>query len=295
MAEIREYKCTYANSVGISSEVTARLGLTFPEAYLHSETMQILAKAVRDHDGADFCLLPFCRTVEAEAMGADINFGDANTGPRARDPICTSLQEILELPEIDPAKGRMADVLKAVSELKAAGETVALEITGPFTILNALMEPRLIFKAYRKDRAGMCRVFDRIGAELLCYIDAGKQAGADVFILSDSSGALEILGPKVLSNAVEDFYAPFLKQVSAKMDESCIFLLCPKFTFALLDTGHAEYRDHELEPGVDFLQALLQMKGQAKIAGQVCIKNTGVRLANGRFRELILTEAGQEA
>ena len=79
------------------------------------------------------------------------------------------------------------------------------------------------------------------------------------------------------------------------MDESCIFLLCPKFTFALLDTGHAEYRDHELEPGVDFLQALLQMKGQAKIAGQVCIKNTGVRLANGRFRELILTEAGQEA
>ena len=43
MAEIREYKCTYSNSVGISAEVTAGLGLEFPDAYMHSETMQVLA------------------------------------------------------------------------------------------------------------------------------------------------------------------------------------------------------------------------------------------------------------
>ena len=75
MGEIREYKCTYSNSVGISAEVTSGLGLEFPDAYMHSETMQILARAIKEHDEADFCLLPFCRTVEAEAMGAVLNYG----------------------------------------------------------------------------------------------------------------------------------------------------------------------------------------------------------------------------
>ena len=57
MGEIREYKCTYSNSVGISAEVTSGLGLEFPDAYMHSETMQILARAIKEHDGADFCHL----------------------------------------------------------------------------------------------------------------------------------------------------------------------------------------------------------------------------------------------
>ena len=36
------------------------------------------------------------------------------------------------------------------------------------------------------------------------------------------------------------------------------------------------------------LEAMLQMRGRVKIGGQVCIKNIGVKLANGRFREIVL-------
>ena len=90
MGNIREFKCTYSNSVGICDEVTSGLGLEFPDAYMHSGTMQTLAKAIKAHDDSDFVLLPFCRTVEAEAMGAVLNYGDSNTGPRAKDPICAS-------------------------------------------------------------------------------------------------------------------------------------------------------------------------------------------------------------
>ena len=288
MDEIREYKCTYSNSVGISAEVTEGLGLEFPDAYMHSDTMQTLAKAVRKHDDADFCLLPFCRTVEAEAMGAVLNYGDANTGPRAKDPICEGIDDVLALPSVDVTKGRMAEVLRACAELKAQGETVCLEVTGPFTILNALMEPRKVFKAYRKDHDGMVKVFEKLGNSLLAYIEAGKRAGVDVFIFSDSAGAPELLGPKFMTQAVEDFYHPFLKRVGELMDDRCIFLLCPKFTFAVIDTGFGEFKEHELEPGTDFLEAMLQMRGKAKIGGQVCIKNIGVKLANGKFREIVL-------
>ena len=288
MGEIREYKCTYSNSVGISAEVTSGLNLEFPDAYMHSETMQVLAKAIKAHDDAAFCLLPFCRTVEAEAMGAVLNYGDANTGPRAKDPICETYDDVLALPAVDVTKGRMAEVLDACRSLKEQGETVCLEVTGPFTILNALMEPRKVFKAYRKDHDGMVKVMDKLADDLLNYIKAGKEAGVDVFIFSDSAGAPELLGPKFMTQAVEDFYHPFLKRAEELMDENCIFLLCPKFTFAVIDTGFGEFKEHELEHGVDFLDAMLQMRGKAKIGGQVCIKNIGVKLANGKFREIVL-------
>ncbi len=286
MDGITEYKCTYSNSVGISAEVTAGLGLEFPDAYKHSETMQILAKAIKAHDRADFCLLPFCRTVEAESMGAVLNYGDERTGPRAKDPICAACDDVLSLPAADVTKGRMAEVLDACAKLKAEGETVCLEVTGPFTILNALMEPRKVFKSYRKDREGMKAVLDKLAGDLLAYIGAGRRAGVDVFIFSDSAGAPELIGPKFTAQAIEDFYHPFLERAAALMDESCIFLLCPKFTYALVDTGHAEFVDHQIEPGSGYLQAMLQMRGSVKLAGQVCIKNVGVKLANGRFREI---------
>ena len=288
MSDIREFKCTYSNSVGISAETTAGLGLEFPDAYMHSSTMQTLAKAIKSHDASDFVLLPFCRTVEAESMGAVLNYGDANTGPRAKDPICANMDEVLALPDIDFSKMRIHEVLDACRSLKEQGENVCLEVTGPFTILNALMEPRLVFKAYRKDREKMKAVFEKIGTQLLRYIDEGKKAGVDIFIFSDSAGSLDILGPKFLTNAVEDFYDPFIRNVSDIMDDSCIFLLCPKFTYALVDTGHAEFTDHQLESGIDFMQAMLSMKGKAEIAGQVCVKNIGVKLVHGIFREIVM-------
>ena len=89
MADIKDFKCTYDNSVGISEEVTAKLHLTFPDAYLHWDTMALIAEALKETDGAAFCELPFCHTVEAEAMGGIVNYGNEKTGPRAKEYICT--------------------------------------------------------------------------------------------------------------------------------------------------------------------------------------------------------------
>ena len=69
MGEIKDFHCTYDNSAGINGDVTTGLGLTFPDAYLRHETMARLSKALKAHDKAVFCELPFCHTVEAEALG----------------------------------------------------------------------------------------------------------------------------------------------------------------------------------------------------------------------------------
>lgn len=286
MPEIRLFKCSYSNSVGISAEVTSGLGLDFPEAYTRSETMQKLALAVKEHDGAAFCLLPFCRTVEAEAMGAEIKLGDGNTGPRAGKPVCDGLEAFLDLPEVDFSAGRIREVLDGCRALKAAGETVCLEITGPFTIMSSLMDAKQVYKTYRKKRGEMKAAFEKIASELLRYIEEGKEAGVDVFIFSDSAAAPDILGPQVTERYIEDFLAGFMKRAAAEMDGSCIFQICPKFAYALIDTGHAEMRACEQWDRKDYLEALLEMRGKASIAGQVCIKNVGVGIKE--FRELMM-------
>ena len=123
MAEIKDFQCTYDNSAGINSEVTRGLGLTFPDAYLRGDTMAALSRALKEHDKAAFCELPFCHTVEAEAMGGIINYGNEVTGPRAKEYICTAPEELLDLPEIDFSKGTLTYVDIDFTEYRKQTET----------------------------------------------------------------------------------------------------------------------------------------------------------------------------
>ena len=88
--------------------------------------------------------------------------------------------------------------------------------------------PKASIKLGENNKEFANKILDLITFTLPKYIEEGKKAGVDVFIFSDSAGALDILGPKFLTNAVEDFYDPFLRKVSDIMDESCIFLLFPR-------------------------------------------------------------------
>ena len=59
--------------------------------------------------------------------------------------ICRTMEELLELPEIDFTSGRIHEVLLACQELRNQGEQVVLQVSGPFTILNVLMDARYVF------------------------------------------------------------------------------------------------------------------------------------------------------
>ncbi|SFE58129.1 ASKHA domain-containing protein [Peptostreptococcus sp. D1] len=112
-----------------------------------SSGMRAVDGAIKEYDDATFCELPFCHTVEAEAMGGIVNYGDEKSGPRAKEYICTKPEEILELKEIDFNSGRIFEVLEACKILGEQGEDVVLEVAGPFTIMNVLIVPVYVFKA----------------------------------------------------------------------------------------------------------------------------------------------------
>ena len=288
MGDIKDFKCTYANSVGISEKVTKKLNLSFPDAYLHWDTMALVAEALKDVDGAAFCELPFCHTVEAEAMGGIVNYGNEKTGPRAKEYVCTKPEELLELQEMDFTQGRIHEVLLACQHLRKQGENVVLEVAGPFTILNVLIDAKYVFKGMRKQPEVMKEVFWKIGNQLLTYIEEAQKYEVNMISYADSSGGLNILGPKMAEQVVEDFTYDFLKKVEKIVKDDVIVLLCPKTTFALLGTDRAEFVDIELPEPMRYGEACISMIGKEKFAGQMCIKNINYTLENGIFKSVRL-------
>lgn len=288
MADIKDFLCTYANSAGINGEVTRGLDLVFPDAYMHWEAMAKISKALQEHDHAPFCELPFCHTVEAEAMGGIVNYGNETVGPRAKKPICTEPEELLKLPEIDFSVGRIHEVLLACRALRDQGEHVVLQISGPFTILNVLIDARYVFRAIRRKPELMGKVFWKLGMEILRFMEEAKKYGVDLISYADSSGGINILGPKMAEWVVEEFTYKFLKKVEGLTDDKTLIVLCPKTTFALLGTEKAEIKRQELLKSMSYGEACIEMIGKAKFAGQMCIKNIGYRLENAVFKEIVL-------
>ena len=285
---ISDFRCTFDNAIGISPEITKDLKLSFPDAYMHADTMAKIAHAMKQKEGAAFCMLPFCHTVEAEAMGGIVNMGDGNLGPRAKEYCCTSAAELLELPEIDYSKGRIYEVLEACQRLREQGEHVALMISGPFTIFNVLIDPKYVFKAMRKQPELMQDIFQRIERELLTYIKIAVEYGVDMISYADSSGGVNILGPKMAEQVVMDFTYDFLKKAIELLDGKAMLLLCPKTTLALIGTEKACYVDHELPEVKRYGEACISLIGQVPVAGQMCIKNIDYQLENKKFREIRL-------
>ncbi len=288
MSKIIDFECTYSNSIGINKEVIQKTGLRFPDAYKNWDSMAQLALELKNYEKTNFCELPFCHTVEGEALGGNINLGDERIGPRSKDYICTTAKEILNLPKIDYSKGRIGEVLKACKYLREKGETVVLYISGPFTIMNVLIDPRHVFKVFKKNPEVMQDILDKFQNEILRFVEEAENTGVDIVSYGDSTGGLNILGPKLSEQVVEMFTYPLLKKMEAAISNETIVLLCPKTAFALIGTDKATWKDIDLNYPQKYGDACLNVVGKAKFVGQMCIKNKEFELKNGIIKTINL-------
>lgn len=316
MARIADFLCTYDNASGFGAWAAEDYGIKFPDAYTEHEMMVKLALAVKEHNGAAVCLLPFCHTLEAEALGGIIRLGDGVTGPRTGGYICKTLEEVLELPEMQELYGavpnggmglsaeesrkaeckiksggnilRFAETLEACRILRQMGEMVVFLVSGPLTILNGIVDSELVFRALLREPELMGRVFEKLGRDILVVMKLAEDAGADFLSFADPAGGVNIVGPKVAARVAQTFTAKFLKEADCRMRTETTVLLCPKTAFALIGTEDAEWRDHVLPEPMEYMQAVLYKKKELRFVGQDCMNHVGHRLADGRLKELVL-------
>lgn len=287
--EFIDVKCPLvSDKCGFDEKFVAQVGLEFPQAYTYAEGIAKIAKVVRELEQGAICMIPFCHTVEAENYGGNIKLGNAMIGPRCNMPIYTSAEDLLTLPEFDFGKGRLGEVIKAISLLKAQGEPVGVEICGPITTLNNLMDMAKLFKIWRKEPEVVTVTIEKMRVELLKYIEKALDAGADFISFEDPAGGLNILGPKYFEQQGRNFSYPFIQDALKLIAGRCVMNLCPKTTLQLVSLGFAQWDEFDLPEKMTYAKACLELRGKIKLAGNICIQNHNMLLSNKKMKSLKL-------
>lgn len=272
MAKLIDYKCRYSEFTGISSEFVAALGFQLPDVYKEAEGIAAMAAAIRKAHDNVFCIPSFDPVIEAENMGADIKFDESNLGPRKNTEIITTLEELLALPKLDVTKGRLAETLKACEILKAQGEKVAIEVHGPFAIINGVMEIQTVLMQWRKKADLVQQIFEKFKDDLVPLFLAAREVGCDMLFYTDAPGGLNIMGPKYTKQIVDWFTYPMVKELEEKLDKDAILHLCSKTAFALAGCDKAVWEKYSIEKEMKYGEACLLEEAHGKILGQRCRK-----------------------
>ena len=199
----------------IVTELMDITGSTWPEAHGDPRLMADLAAGGYDNGGFENFGVPFCMTIEAEAMGAKVNMGTRVNEPRVTAYPLHSVEEWKTLRPINIKNGRAKVVTDAIALLKVRNPDVPViaNLCGPVSLASSLLEPMVYYKElYKKaDKAHELMAF--VTENLIAFGKAQIRAGADILTISDPSGTGEILGPRGFTK----FAVPYLNKIISEI------------------------------------------------------------------------------
>ncbi len=195
--------CFGANST-VTYDQMEKVGAFWPQAHESGEAMARQAMAAYTVLGFDAVRVPFCQTIEAQALGCKLKPGGTEGIPGIDPPPPYKIDDVPVFPQDFLSRGRISELIKAVRILKQeiGGEVpVVGGIIGPFTIAGALLEPVPLLKASFKTPAKMrpfLEVAEKAGTTLArALIDAG----ADIIACEDMTASPALIAP----NTYRDF------------------------------------------------------------------------------------------
>lgn len=199
-------------------EIMEKAGVYWPDAHYNPNDMAKLTKALRENGGFENYGVPFCMTVEAEAMGAKVDMGSDLEEPHV---VVSPLEDVIDisvLKNIDISKGRINTVIESIKVLKSLDTDVPIvaNLTGPVSVAGTLLDMTTLLMSFRKHPEDSAKMLDFITDNLIVYAQAMVEAGADVICISEPSGTGEILG-KV---HFENFTLPYVNKILDALDVS---------------------------------------------------------------------------
>lgn len=230
-----EFSCKFKEGGEISPQIIKNLNIEFDKIYATKENIINLSKAIKEDNNSKTFVLPFCHTIEAKSMGADIKPADDVAGPRPGSYVYKTLDDVKKISVLeDPDTQRL---LSACKDLKAQGHHVSFMVTGPISILSNLMDLTIVFKTWRKQPEKIQEVFDTISDILLEFVQEISKSGADLISFADPAGNPDILGAKYNTALTDMFLFPFLKKAISACEENTVLCVCPLAAANLSNQG----------------------------------------------------------
>lgn len=201
----------------ITTDLMDAAEISWPEAHLDAEMMAKLAVANYEQGCFENVGVPFCMTVEAEALGAEVTMGSRIYEPHVTGYGLQSVTEWERMTPMNMEEGRAKIVLDAIRILKSKNLDAPIigNITGPISTASSLMEPVIFYKELRKKPEAAHHYLQLVTDEIAKFARAQVAAGADVIAIADPSGTGEILGPKLF----KEYAVKYINQILDSLQE----------------------------------------------------------------------------
>ncbi len=201
----------------ITRELMDSTDAPWPAAHSAPELMANLAAASVTAQCFENYGLPFCMTVEVEAMGAKVDMGTHDREPHVIGYAIDSVKQWQQVKPLQAESGRTATVLEAIRLLKQKDTNIPIigNLTGPISVATSIMEPSIFYKELRKNKNDAKALVSFITEQLLHFGLLQLEAGADVITISDPSASGEILGPVLFA----EYVVPALTELCTGLKE----------------------------------------------------------------------------
>ncbi|HEY0196438.1 MAG TPA: methylcobamide:CoM methyltransferase MtaA [Methanobacterium sp.] len=263
-------------------EAMEKTGAYWPEAHTDPEKMAILGSSLYELAGLECTRIPFCLTVEAEAMGCKVDLGTKDRTPLVTESPFESAGDI-KIPADFSSNGRIPSVLEAVKILKEKyGNTlpIIVGITGPFTLTGHLLGVEKLVRSMRVRPADVELAVDKTLEVSIEYARVLSEVGPDIICVADPTSATELINPLQFKTIVK----PRLEDLAAEIDSKKVLHICGSAEPILKDMADIGFDGLSIEEKVDVRRAKEELGGGGKI---IRVGGRAVSMGGGKEPKLI--------
>ena len=222
-------------------------------------------------------------TVEAEALGAKINFS-MNQSPSVGGQVISSEQDLKNLSIPDPGKaGRMPLFLKVMERMK---KTLPLPkaayVIGPLTLAGEIAGVKNLMKTLIRSADFAHKILEFTTRVSKTYAQALVESGADIICMLEPTAVL--VSPKHFAQCSK----PYVEEIAQSLRAITILHICGNTTPLIPEMIKTRVHGISIDSGVDLVGVLSQLKNGMAVIGNIDPMKTMVFDSPEGIREKVL-------
>lgn len=253
--------------VGITVAMMEQAKAPWPAAHHDPELMAKLAAMPWELAGLPAITVPFCLSLEAEALGCELDPGTINRTPSVKKPAFATPDDFT-IPENLLEKGRIPVVLRAIEILHdRLGEEVPInaKITGGFTIAGHVYGVSEFISWIKTNPSYAHRAVESASAVTKTLITAFEDHGADIISISDPTASGDLLS----GDQYREFVLPYHKEVASAARRPSVLHICGNSTDLLEHIRTSGFDAYSFEEKIDVLTAKKILGDDISLIGNV--------------------------
>jgi len=221
------FRIPCVNSVSVATvEFMKATDAYWPAAHKNPVKMAKLGSAAHRLCGLDNVSVPFCMTIEAEALGAPVVFHeDTIKWPSIREFKVKDVADLRTSQDVSEA-GRIPVVTEAVRLLKKEFDhqvPVNVYMVPPFTSISSYLVDSITFLKWLRTAPEKVHQFQEEALDVYVEIaNLYRDAGADVITFHEMGASTDNISPKHF----DEFVKPYLNKMIQRVKPPTILNIC---------------------------------------------------------------------